>query len=252
MSTSFSISLPFALPDADELVPLLARTTAVATLTYWVMLAFLGKNTRIPIKQLALVHYTLLIAVSAVTFAGAMWAAVEKAMEDKSIEGLACVREGGVIDRRLYFWMVIFHATKYVELLDTTFPIWKGTGFSRFQAYHHTVVMWQTLIWLATDFALGIFGTIANSFVHIVMYYFYLQGSQGVRVSWKRHVTQVQIVQFIFSLGLYAFYVYLHFTVDGGCKGFVPSIFSIVFNVSLLMEFTKIAAKRPTKDDKLQ
>ena len=38
---------------------------------------------------------------------------------------------------------------------------------------------------------------IANSFVHLVMYYYYLQQTLLINVWWKKYLTQLQMVQFV-------------------------------------------------------
>lgn len=64
-------------------------------------------------------------------------------------------------------------------------------------AYHHGTmfVIW----WIGAKFVAGgqsISPIIVNSFVHIIMYTYYLLAALGISVWWKRYITQLQLAQF--------------------------------------------------------
>jgi hypothetical protein len=252
LSSSFFIHKTMASVDqyalfSDDLVsylksePLLALSICF-TVLYFVMIVLVKPSNTVNVKRLSAIHYLFLVGLSAVMFLGGSWAIAQVYMRTGSFSSTICVPFNSTLESELKMWIAIFHVSKYWELLDTTLSLLKGSGASKLQVYHHVVVMYQTWSWLAFDFALGIWGTITNSLVHVVMYYFFYLGSQGHRVSWKNLVTQIQLVQFLFSFGLYGVYLYLHFY-GGGCKALQASILSVAFNVSLFVLFNNLLSR---------
>lgn len=94
----------------------------------------------------------------------------------------------------------IYYMIKILDLLDTVFFVLrkKQNQISFLHVYHHsgmTIAAWATVKFLAGGHITFI-GTI-NSFVHIVMYSYYLAASlQLHKSSWKKYVTQLQLSQF--------------------------------------------------------
>lgn len=80
--------------------------------------------------------------------------------------------------------------------------------------YHHTGMVFGA--WVATRFCVAGHGTmlgLLNTFVHAVMYGYYLFSAldESVKRSiwWKKHITQIQLIQFLvlgihFSSGIFA------------------------------------------------
>ncbi|XP_059061442.1 elongation of very long chain fatty acids protein 7-like [Achroia grisella] len=96
-----------------------------------------------------------------------------------------------------YFWL------KVIDLLDTVFFLLrkKFNQVSFLHVYHHTGMV--MLVWGTTTYFAGGHGTfigVLNSFVHIVMYGYYLLTvavpSLKGSLWWKKYITQLQIIQF--------------------------------------------------------
>jgi len=97
----------------------------------------------------------------------------------------------------------IHYNNKYVELLDTFFMVMrkKERQISFLHVYHHVLLIWAW--WLVCHFGCGgdaYFGAMANSFVHVIMYAYYLLALLSIRCPWKQYITQVQLVQFAICL----------------------------------------------------
>ncbi|CAH2983295.1 unnamed protein product [Chilo suppressalis] len=105
----------------------------------------------------------------------------------------------------LYAWRVcyIYFVIKIMDLLDTIFFVLrkKQNQVTFLHVYHHcgmVAVAWGIVKWVPGGHV-TLMVTI-NSFVHIVMYVYYLlttwDESYKRSLWWKKHVTQVQIIQF--------------------------------------------------------
>jgi len=98
-------------------------------------------------------------------------------------------------------WWYFF--CKITELLDTVFFVLrkKTNQVSFLHLYHHS--MMPVCAWIGARFLPGGHGTLLgmiNSFIHIIMYTYYLLASLGPQYQkylwWKRHLTGMQMVQF--------------------------------------------------------
>ncbi|XP_066993702.2 very long chain fatty acid elongase AAEL008004 [Anabrus simplex] len=98
-----------------------------------------------------------------------------------------------------------FFLIKVLDLLDTIFFVLrkKSSQISFLHVYHHAGMVMLT--WGAAKYLPGGHGTFLgfiNSFVHIIMYSYYLLASLSSDsrkyLWWKKHLTQLQMVQFFF------------------------------------------------------
>jgi elongation of very long chain fatty acids protein 4 len=74
----------------------------------------------------------------------------------------------------------------------------KWAQFSFLHVYHHFSIF--LTYWLVTSVGYDgdvYYTIVANSFVHLVMYFYYLVASFGIKVTWGKYVTQMQMVQFV-------------------------------------------------------
>jgi elongation of very long chain fatty acids protein 4 len=109
----------------------------------------------------------------------------------------------------LIFLGLSWYLLKVLDLLDTVFFILRGkySHVTFLQVYHHAsmvLMVWTTLHYVPLN--QNLFYAATNSFVHVVLYTYYLLTSMGTTVPWKRMVTNIQLLQFV---GLSVFTVYL-------------------------------------------
>jgi len=96
----------------------------------------------------------------------------------------------------------IFYVSKIVEFIDTWIMILKKNDrqISFLHVYHHATIF---PIWfLVLAFAPGgdsYFSAAQNSFIHVLMYTYYLCASFGIQVPYKRYLTQAQMLQFFLN-----------------------------------------------------
>lgn len=78
--------------------------------------------------------------------------------------------------------------SKYYELLDTIFQLLKGRDPPHFllHSFHHVSVLFMAYFWLEYTQTLQFPGLLFNSFVHIVMYFYYFLRANGFNPWWKR------------------------------------------------------------------
>jgi hypothetical protein len=91
----------------------------------------------------------------------------------------------------------LFYMSKYYELLDTFILLIKGKPSSFLQTYHHSgsiLSLWTMCV--SRIPGMWIF-TFLNSFIHTLMYYYFTLTCLGYRPTWKRHLTSMQITQFL-------------------------------------------------------
>ncbi|XP_066901879.1 very long chain fatty acid elongase AAEL008004 isoform X1 [Halyomorpha halys] len=154
------------------------------------------------------------------------------------------------VDSLSWYYLI----SKYFEFLDTIFFVlrgkWKQVTF--LHVYHHANMAIFTWIFVKYVSGIQIFMLgMCNSFVHAVMYSYYLLAAFGPSISrflwWKRYITRLQIIQFLVVI-VYLVYLYVQ-----GCNtppGFI--LFSICNTSSFLILFLLFYAKAYADKKKLQ
>lgn len=144
----------------------------------------------------------------------------------------------------LFFWAYVFYLSKILEFVDTLLIILSNSiqRLTFLHVYHHSTVVIMCYIWLHASQSLFPVALVTNALVHVVMYAYYLLCAMGVRPKWKRLVTDIQIVQFVFSFAVSGRMLYDHFT-GSGCSGIWGWCFNAAFNASLLALFADFHAK---------
>lgn len=84
---------------------------------------------------------------------------------------------------------------------------------------------------------------VANSLVHVLMYYYYAASTCGKQVKWKRYITMAQIVQFLIDLTATWPYPFFYYSVNG-CSG---SMRAWAFGQAVGASFTYLFARFYTR-----
>ncbi|CAH0561030.1 unnamed protein product [Brassicogethes aeneus] len=102
-----------------------------------------------------------------------------------------------------------FLVSKFIELLDTVFFVArkKYNQITTLHIIHHTSVPMS--VWLGikyTPMGHGTFFPLINSFIHIIMYGYYMLSAFGPSIQkylwWKKYITVLQMAQFV-ALGIH-------------------------------------------------
>jgi len=129
--------------------------------------------------------------------------------------------------QRLELLYYINYLFKYYELIDTLFLMLKKKKLEFLHYYHHSMTLMLCFVQLHGQTSLSWLPIVLNLMVHVVMYYYYLLTCFGIRVWWKKHLTTLQIVQFVLDLifvyaGAYSYFAYTYFSFlpnYGSCAG---------------------------------
>ncbi|KAF8553874.1 GNS1/SUR4 membrane protein [Imleria badia] len=168
--------------------------------------------------------------------------------------------------RRLEFYYMVNHYFKYIEFLDTVFLVLKKRPLCKsfhcispfLHIFHHSTTALLTFVQLGAKLS-GAWSPIClNLGVHVVMYYYYFAAAGGAKLWWKKHLTTMQILQFIIDVFLFHFGLYQHFAFTywpylphiGDCAGdSTAAIFGGVLLTSFLGLFANFYVQTYTKAD---
>lgn len=126
---------------------------------------------------------------------------------------------------------------KVIDLLDTVFFVLrkKQNQVNFLHVYHHFGM--PLVVWVAAKYLPGghmTFTGLVNCFVHVIMYTYYLLTSMKINTSsWKKHITQLQLVQF-FLIGWHD--VQLFWVKDCGFPLW-PAYFMLPQNIFIIILF---------------
>jgi hypothetical protein len=184
-------------------------------------------------------HNLFLAVLSLVMFVGCSWAVLEKCIRLQSADWMFCEDVDVPDTGALEFWSYIYYLSKFYELLDTILQLIRGRYPPHYllHAYHHSGVLMMCWAWLQYRPSLRHIGLMFNVFVHIPMYYYFYLKSRNVDPWWKRYVTKLQIFQFMFSLAVFAWTLFLVVGQGRTCNNMSYLYIQLFFNVSLLLGF---------------
>ncbi|EQC26197.1 hypothetical protein SDRG_15934 [Saprolegnia diclina VS20] len=106
------------------------------------------------------------------------------------------------------FWVTLFIFSKIPELVDTMFIVLRKKPLIFLHWYHHITVLmfcWHAYANLSPS---GLFFVAMNYTVHGVMYFYYFLAAIGIRASWAKFVTIIQLLQMVVGVAVCASGVY--------------------------------------------
>lgn len=120
----------------------------------------------------------------------------------------------------LYFWLYVFYMSKIYELLDTALMLARGRRPPLLHWYHHTLTLLICLVGNETQTTYAWMAMLNNTAVHSLMYCYYAYNSfTGTRLWWARHLTRLQMTQFVVNAAAMLGWIYMDQTQPGGCSG---------------------------------
>lgn len=155
-----------------------------------------------------------------------------------------------------------YYISKFTEFFDTLFFLLrkKNQHVSTLHVIHHGCMPFS--VWMGMKFAPGghsTFFAMLNSFVHIVMYFYYMVAALGPKyqkyIWWKKYLTAFQMLQFV---AIFTHQFQLLFTECDYPKGFMVWIglhgvmFLFLFSDFYKQAYSKRKALRLAAESKLQ
>ncbi|KAI9332286.1 GNS1/SUR4 family-domain-containing protein [Zopfochytrium polystomum] len=219
-------------PFADLQVILLswiAYATVILSLR-----AYMSTREPFKLRLVTAVHNMILCVWSLAMFGGALVEIIRRAAT-LGVDEVFCTTDANSLRGPLFYTTYIYYLSKYYELLDTVILVLKKKPLIFLHWYHHAIVILMVWSWLEFGVTFSSLGMLANTLVHVFMYYYYYASSLGQNVWFKKYITMGQIVQFSTSFLLSIPYLYYHF--QKGCEGWNAFVFSSVVNASFLLLF---------------
>lgn len=204
----FKVASEFKFRDTNPWVPV-AGTVAYLTVVFGLkfLLAAVGARP-VELKLAFAAHNALLCVLSVAMLAGVVegvWA--EWSANGHDVFELYCDRAqrlntGG----RLWFWVYVFYLSKFYEFVDTLFLVVRQKPLTFLHVYHHASTVVVAYLGLYDNASYCWIAVAQNSFVHVLMYYYYCVRGFGINPWWKRYLTVMQMIQFWINMaGLVAF-----------------------------------------------
>ncbi|KAF8549303.1 GNS1/SUR4 membrane protein [Imleria badia] len=171
---------------------------------------------------------------------------------------------------RLEFYYMINYYFKYIEFLDTVLIVLKKRPLCNHRhdvdpyipaflhVFHHSTTAFLSFVQPGAKIS-GVWSAIClNLAVHIMMYYYYFATAGGAKLWWKKHLTTMQILQFIIDIILCYSWIYQHFVFTywpqllhyGDCAGDPKvMVFGAVIITTFLGLFVNFYVQTYTKGD---
>jgi fatty acid elongase 3 len=140
---------------------------------------------------------------------------------------------------------------KVWEFLDTFFLVLRKKPVPFLHWYHHAATLVLTWVQMVEGATCQWVPIVLNLWVHVAMYYYYAMSALGFRVWWKKHLTTLQIAQFVLDVSIVSYA--LKIFVDGGydtraCKGtLTAAIVGLGILISYLLLFVRFFVDTYTK-----
>lgn len=146
-----------------------------------------------------------------------------------------CIDIDNTILNDIQYWSWIFYVSKIYEVIDTVIVHLNSKPSLFLQYYHHTGAIFATYFFSKAQSHLSWIFVVLNSFVHSIMYLYYLVSVFGIRLRFKKIITAMQMTQFIVGyilLGLHFVFGY-RLSTERGLK--ILQVFTISFNISYVL-----------------
>jgi len=167
------------------------------------------------LKYPTFIHNVILTLLSLSMFLGTTYGAFLKNNAQGFWAGLVCSQDPEPIRGPLFYWSYIFYLSKFYELIDTYLLVLKKKPLIFLHVFHHFIMTFVCWSGLEGKWTMALWtSAFWNSFVHVIMYYYYSVSTLGYSPWWKKHLTTLQIYQFVSGVaytGIFFYYYLIDF-----------------------------------------
>ncbi|EPR79161.1 Fatty acid elongase [Spraguea lophii 42_110] len=146
-----------------------------------------------------------------------------------------------VLSDGIYFYSYIFYISKIYEITDTLILHMNRKKASFLQSFHHAGAIIATWLLCVSYSHLSWIFVVLNSFVHLIMYFYYFLATLGIKVRIKKIITTMQMVQFVSGIIMLLGHFYIASPFKGDQHTQKMQVIALIFNTSyalvLLMLF---------------
>ncbi|TPX57570.1 very-long-chain 3-oxoacyl-CoA synthase [Powellomyces hirtus] len=149
-------------------------------------------------KAFVVLHNAFLAVFSAVTFVGISKGLIQ-ASSGRTAHEAFCDHDDKLWNGSLGYWAWLFYLSKYYEMVDTAIILLKGRKPSLLQSYHHAGAILSMWLCVRSHAAATWIFVLFNSFIHTLMYSYYILTTMGMHPQQKvkKTLTRMQIIQFL-------------------------------------------------------
>lgn len=184
------------------------RTPLIATCLYLLFIALSNSTIDHPLrvktshwtkssfvfKTFSILHNACLVLFSSTIFVGFSIDFIDY-IQEHGLSLILCPpveNQNDLLRGRIFYWCYLYYISKFYELADTLLMAVKGKRIQGLHAYHHAIMMPTMWLCFNGNQVCSLFGlAFFNSFVHIVMYTFYLCTIVQIPTkSWKQWVNR--------------------------------------------------------------
>eukprot|EP00094_Tigriopus_californicus_P003120 TCALIF_03002-PA protein Name:"Similar to CHI3L1 Chitinase-3-like protein 1 (Pongo abelii)" AED:0.17 eAED:0.17 QI:0/0.33/0.28/0.85/0.66/0.71/7/0/490 len=154
---------------------------------------------------------------------------------------------------KLSFIFYVYWITKVCELLDTVFMILRHRfrQISPLHVYHHaSMLLLSDLGYTRYAWAAFAMPLMLNALVHVFLYLYYGLTAMGWQPSWKRRLTELQIVQFVIdlvhaSIGV-LYHNFCYWSKENNMKALLFGLACLSSSISVLgVPVSEVSAEQP-------
>lgn len=227
-----------------------AGAVVIYLITLGILRLWISGRGALKLKGLASIHNLTLSSFSLVSLVAVLYHIIP-IWVNRGVHAISCDPDRDIYGRGpVVFWFYLFYLSKMYEFLDTVIQILRKKTPSFLHVYHHCITLVLCYVTIVEGNPMQWADISANLFVHIIMYYYYYLTEQGIRVWWKKYITTVQIIQFVWDIAWHVgWYMVVRKsppnTCGGTMAGFFFSNFVIVSFLALFIHFYIQTYKKP-------
>lgn len=177
-------------------------------------------------QALVISHSSALALYSFWTFVNSV-IILNKYMKNKTVMESLCDYDEKLWDvYNIGFWCTHFYLSKYYEFVDTWILHLKGREPGILQTYHHAGIvlcMWAIVV---TKSGSAVVTMVFNSFIHTIMYTYYVFAALGYSSPLKHYLTQAQMIQLVTGCS-----VAVAMAITPGCMSPAEGFSTLVLNL---------------------